>query len=394
MKPFQIRAGAICEGSEINHMLKIGSHVSFSDKGLLTAAKEAVSYGSSSFMIYTGAPQNTRRKPIEDLYIEEGKAAMKEAGIDEIVVHAPYIINLGSYKEDTFELAVRFLQEEIRRTDKIGVRNIVLHPGAYTDKDAEYGINRIAEGLNEVLDGTKETNVNIALETMAGKGTEIGRSFEEIAQIIEKVRDNSRLTVCMDTCHMHDAGYDLIHDLDGVLAQFDRIVGLDRVAVVHVNDSKNPRGAGKDRHAPVGAGWLGHEAIRNIVHHESLKDRPFILETPWIGQVDKKQRPMYEAEIALLRGDAMTRFGGEFFDHVEQLHHFFQKQDIDHRAYVLAVWDVLKNDAKAKKADPREPMDRLYDLVVENRIFPELSEEAVNQRITAWFAGKSLLVNA
>ncbi|QYR20665.1 deoxyribonuclease IV [Paenibacillus sp. sptzw28] len=375
-------------------MIKIGSHVSFSDKGLLNAANEAVSYGSSSFMIYTGAPQNTRRKPIEDLYIEEGKAVMKEAGIDEIVVHAPYIINLGSYKEDTFELAVRFLQEEIRRTSQIGVGNIVLHPGAYTDKDADYGIERIAEGLNEVLEGTKESNVNIALETMAGKGTEIGRSFEEIARIIDKVRDNERLTVCMDTCHMHDAGYDLIDDLDGVLADFDRIVGLDRVAVVHINDSKNPRGAGKDRHAPVGAGWLGYEAIRSIVHHEGLKGRPFILETPWIGQEDKTQRPMYEAEIALLRGDAANRFGSQFLDDVERLHHFFTKQDIDHRAFVLATWDVLKNDAKAKKADPREPMDRLYDLVAENRILSELSEEAVNQRITGWFAGKSLLVNA
>ncbi|MBW7455043.1 deoxyribonuclease IV [Paenibacillus sepulcri] len=375
-------------------MLKIGSHVSFSDKGLLTAAREAISYGSSSFMIYTGAPQNTRRKPIEDLYIEEGRALMNEAGINEIVVHAPYIINLGSYKEDTFELAVRFLQEEIRRTDKIGVRNIVLHPGAYTDKDADYGIARIAEGLNEVLDGTKETNVNIALETMAGKGTEIGRSFEELARIIEKVHENDRLTVCMDTCHMHDAGYDLIGDPDAVFSEFDRIVGLDRVAVVHVNDSKNGRGAGKDRHAPVGAGFLGYEAINRIVHHSELQGRPFILETPWIGQEDKTQRPMYEAEIALLRGDTKERFGEEFLGDVERLHHFFGKQEIDHRDFVLQTWDVLKNDAKAKKADPREPMDRLYQLVAENRILPELSEEAINQRITGWFAGKELLVNA
>ncbi|WP_314003550.1 deoxyribonuclease IV [uncultured Paenibacillus sp.] len=376
-------------------MLKIGSHVSLSDKGLLTAAQEAVSYGSSSFMIYTGAPQNTRRKPIEDLYIEEGKAVMQANGIGEIVVHAPYIINLGSYKEETFELAVRFLQEEVRRTHRIGVKNIVLHPGAYTDKDPEYGIARIAEGLNEVLEGTKETDVSIALETMAGKGTEIGRSFEEIASIIDKVKHNDRLTVCMDTCHMNDAGYDLIGDLDGTLAEFDRIVGLDRVAVVHINDTKNPRGSGKDRHAPVGAGFLGHEAINNIVHHELLAGRPFILETPWIGKDDKTCRPMYEAEIALLRGDAMDRFGEGFFDHVERLHHFFEKEEIDRRAYVLSVWDALKNDAKAKKADPREPMDRLYDLVVENRILPEdLSEEKINQRITAWFAGRQLLVNA
>ncbi|MFC4776824.1 deoxyribonuclease IV [Paenibacillus sp. GCM10023252] len=376
-------------------MLKIGSHVSFSDKGLLSATKEAVSYGSSSFMIYTGAPQNTRRKPIDTLYIEEGKEAMAAAGINEIVVHAPYIINLGSYKEDTFELAVRFLQEEIRRTHQIGVRNIVLHPGAYTDKDAEYGIARIAEGLNEVLDGTQETDVNIALETMAGKGTEIGRSFEELAQIIDKVRSNNRLTVCMDTCHMHDAGYDLVGDLDGVLKQFDQTVGLNRVAVVHVNDSKNARGAGKDRHAPVGAGYLGHEAIHSIIHHEALAGRPFILETPWIGKSDKTERPMYEAEIALLRGDASERFGQSYFDHVERLHHFYGKQEIDPRTFVLSTWELLKNDAKAKKADPREPMERLFDLAAAGGVFPEeLTEEQINQRITGWFAGKQLLVNA
>jgi len=376
-------------------VLKIGSHVSFSDKGLVTATEEAVSYGSSSFMIYTGAPQNTRRKPMEELYIEEGKALMRQHGIDEIVVHAPYIINLGSYKKDTFELAVRFLQEEIRRTHAIGVGHIVLHPGAYTDKDPEYGIARIAEGLNEVLAGTEGLDVKIALETMAGKGTEIGRSFEEIAAIIEKVKDNDRLSVCLDTCHMHDAGYDIVDDLDGVLREFDRVVGLDRVAVVHLNDSKNPRGAAKDRHAPVGAGYLGYEAIKRVVDHELLTGRPFILETPWIGKDSKTSRPMYEAEIALLRGDARERFGEDFFDHVERLHHFFDKEAIDGRTYVLSVWETLKNDAKAKKADPREPMDRLYDLVIENRVLPEdLSEEAVNHRLTAWFAGKRLLKEA
>ncbi|MGN7456483.1 deoxyribonuclease IV [Paenibacillus pasadenensis] len=376
-------------------MLKIGSHVSFSDKGLVTAAQEAISYGSSSFMIYTGAPQNTRRKPIESLYIEEGKQLMEGAGIGEIVVHAPYIINLGSYKEDTFELAVRFLQEEIRRTHAIGVRNIVLHPGAYTDKDAEFGINRIAEGLNEVLSGVEETDVNIALETMAGKGTEIGRTFEELAAIMDKVSNNDRLTVCLDTCHMHDAGYDLAGDLDGVLQQFDRIVGLDKAAVVHVNDTKNPIGSHKDRHTPIGSGWLGYDAIERIVRHEALAGRPFILETPWIGKDPKKQRPMYEAEIALLRGDGLERFGERFFDQLERLHHFLGKQDIDRRTYVLSVWDTIKSDAKARKADPREPMERLYDLVREaGEDFRDTAEEELNQLITYWFAGKQALVNA
>lgn len=372
-------------------MLKIGSHVSFSDKGLLNAAEEAVTYGSSTFMIYTGAPQNTRRKPIEDQFVEEGKAVMDKHGMGEIVVHAPYIINLGSYKEDTFELAVRFLQEEIRRTNYLGVKNIVLHPGAYTDKDAEYGIARIAEGLNEVLSGVKDTDVNIALETMAGKGTEIGRSFEEIAAIMEKVEDNRRLTVCMDTCHIHDAGYDIVNDFDGVIDQFDRIVGLDRLAVVHLNDSKNVRGAGKDRHAPVGAGLIGFDAMRYIVHHDKIRHLPLILETPWIGKVDGKERPMYEAEIALLRGDVESRLGSEFLDHVERLEFFFRKQEIDQREFVVGTWEILKNDAKAKKADGREPMERLYDMIEESRLFEDLSEEQINHRLTAWFAGKHAL---
>ncbi|ADO55339.1 deoxyribonuclease IV [Paenibacillus polymyxa] len=373
-------------------MLKIGSHVSFSDKGLLSATKEASSYGSSSFMIYTGAPQNTRRKPMESMYLEEGKQLMAEKGMEDIVVHAPYIINLGSYKENTYELAVSFLQEEIRRTHAIGVKNIVLHPGAFTDKDAEYGIRRIADGLNEVLNGVKETDVNIALETMAGKGTEMGRSFEEIASIIDKVERNERLTVCMDTCHIHDAGYDIVNDLDGVLEQFDRIVGLNRIQVVHINDSKNPVGAHKDRHTPIGSGWIGYQTIHNVVHHEALQGRPFILETPWIGKEAKTQRPMYEVEIALLRGNVKERFGDEFLGQVEQLHSFFKKQDVDVRKFVLDTWTLLKNDAKARKADPREPLERLYDMITEAGLFPEMSEEHINQRLIACFAGSHLPV--
>ncbi len=372
-------------------MTKIGSHVSFSDKGLLNASEEAVSYGSSTFMIYTGAPQNTRRKPIETQFIEEGKALMDKHGIDEIVVHAPYIINLGSYKEDTFELAVRFLQEEIRRTDYIGVKNIVLHPGAYTDKDAEYGLARIAEGLNEVLAGVKDTKVNIALETMAGKGSELGRSFEELAEIIDKVTDNERLTVCLDTCHVHDAGYNIVDDLDGVLEHFDRVVGLNRLALIHLNDSKNPKGASKDRHAPVGSGWIGYKAMHNVVHHEKLKHLPMILETPWIGKEDKTQRPMYEAEIALLSNNLSGRFGSEFLDHVERIDYLLGKKDIHHRDFILQTWEMLKTDAKAKKEDGREPMERLYDILVEERLFPELTEEQLNHRLTVWLAGKEAL---
>ncbi|MFD1775753.1 deoxyribonuclease IV [Paenibacillus rhizophilus] len=374
-------------------MLKIGSHVSCAAKGLLSAANEANEYGSSSFMIYTGAPQNTRRKPIEDMYPEEGKAAMRDNGVEEIVVHAPYIINLGSYKNHTYQLAVDFLQQEIHRTHALGVKHIVLHPGAYTDKDPEYGIQRIADGLNEVLGGTHETEVHIALETMAGKGTEMGRSFEEIASIIDKVVHNERLSICLDTCHIHDAGYDIVGDLDGVLEQFNKTIGLDRIGVVHINDSKNPIGSRKDRHTPIGSGWIGFDTINRVVHHELLAGRPFILETPWIGKDAKTQRPMYEAEIALLRGNVQERFGGEFLAQVEELHAFFAKQELDPRQYVLDIWNLLKTDAKAKKADPREPMERLYDLVTAADLFPDLSEEAVNHRLIAWLAGKQVLVN-
>lgn len=382
----RVRGGAGMERKGCT-MLKIGSHVSFSDKGLLNAAEEAVSYGSSTFMIYTGAPQNTKRKPIEDQFVEEGKALMAANGMEEIVVHAPYIINLGSYKDNTFELAVDFLQEEVRRTDYLGVRQIVLHPGAYTDKDPEYGIARIASGLNEVLKGTSETNVSIALETMAGKGTELGRTFEELALIIDQVEDSDRLSVCFDTCHVHDAGYDIVNDLDGVLEEFDRVIGLNRLAVVHLNDSKNPRGAAKDRHAPLGSGYIGFEAISRVVQHEKLKHLPFILETPWIGKDANKSRPMYEAEIALLRGNVAERFGDSFLEDVAKLDHYFRKQDICPREFILEVWDSLRNDPKAKKADKREPMERLYDMIEAEKLFEGMSEESINHRLTAWLCG-------
>ena len=377
-----------------NKMLRIGSHVSFSGKGLLNAAEEAVSYQSSTFMIYTGAPQNTRRKAIEKQFVEEGKAIMTEHGIEEIVVHAPYIINLGTYKDDKFEFAVRFLQEEMRRTSYLGVKNIVLHPGAFTEKDVEYGINRIAEGLNLVLTGTNDTEVNIALETMAGKGTEVGRKFEEIAKIMDQVADNQRLTVCMDTCHLHESGYDIIHDFDGVLEEFDKFIGLDRLAVVHLNDSKNFRGAGKDRHAPVGAGLIGFDAMNYIVHHENIRHLPLVLETPWISKEKGKERPMYKAEIALLQGDVEARLGEDYLDHVERLEFFFHKHEVEPRDFVVKTWELLKTDAKAKKADGREPITRLYDMVKEERLFPELSEEEVNHRIMGWFAGKHIFQSA
>mgnify|MGYP001186278477 CR=1 FL=1 len=282
-------------------MLKIGSHVSMSgSKMLLAASEEAVSYGATTFMIYTGAPQNTRRKKIEELNIEAGQAHMKEHGIKEIVVHAPYIINIANTtKPQTFRLGVDFLQKEIQRTEALGAKQIVLHPGSHVGAGAEKGIKKIVEGLNEVL--SEDSSVQIALETMAGKGTEIGRTFEELAQIIEGVTNNERLSVCFDTCHTHDAGYNVKEDFDGVLNEFDKIIGIDRIKVVHINDSKNEKGARKDRHENIGFGHIGFDALCYIVHHPQLKDVPKILETPYVGTDKNNKKPPYKHEIEMLR---------------------------------------------------------------------------------------------
>jgi deoxyribonuclease IV len=282
-------------------MLKIGSHVSMSGKKMLLAAsEEAVSYGANTFMVYTGAPQNTRRKKIEDLNIEAGLIHMKENGIDNIVVHAPYIINIGnSQNVDTFQLGVRFLKSEIERTEAIGAKQIVLHPGAHVGAGAELGIKKIIEGLNEVLE--KDQSVQIALETMAGKGSECGRSFEELAQIFDGVTYNDKLSVCFDTCHTHDAGYDIVNDFDGVLEQFDKLIGIDRIKVMHINDSKNERGASKDRHENIGFGHIGFKALNYIVHHPSLTNVPKILETPYVGEDKNSKKPPYKFEINMFK---------------------------------------------------------------------------------------------
>lgn len=282
-------------------MLRIGSHVSMSGKEmLLGSSKEAASYGANTFMIYTGAPQNTRRKAIEDLNIEAGMAHMEANGIAEIVVHAPYIINIGnSIKPETYELGVDFLRSEISRTEALGAKQIVLHPGAHVGAGTEAGIKQIIKGLNEVLEA--DQSVQIALETMAGKGTEIGRNFEELAAIIDGVTHNDKLSITFDTCHTHDAGYDIVGDFDGVLNQFDKIIGLDRLKVLHLNDSKNIRGAGKDRHANIGFGEIGFDALNYIIHHPELADIPKILETPYVGEDKKNKKPPYKFEIAMLR---------------------------------------------------------------------------------------------
>lgn len=267
---------------------------------LLGASEEAASYGANTFMIYTGAPQNTRRKSIAELNIMNGLFHMKEHGMSNIVVHAPYIVNLGNTtKPETFELGVTFLQEEIKRTAALEATQIVLHPGAHVGAGVDAGIARIVEGLNEVL--TDEQPVQIALETMAGKGSEIGRTFDELARIIDGVTHNERLSVCFDTCHVHDAGYNIVEDFDGVLNEFDKIVGLDRLKVLHINDSKNVRGAAKDRHENIGFGEIGFDALKYIVHHPQLMHVPKILETPYVGADAKNKKAPYKVEIAMLR---------------------------------------------------------------------------------------------
>ncbi|SCS23699.1 deoxyribonuclease IV [Staphylococcus caeli] len=279
----------------------LGSHVSMNGKKMLEgSAEEAAKFGESTFMIYTGAPQNTRRKPIEELNIEQGHKVMEANGLSNIVVHAPYIINIANtVKPHVFELGVEFLQSEIERTQALGAQDIVLHPGSHVGEGTDAGIQKIIEGLNEVL--TNDNNVRIALETMAGKGSEIGRNFEEIARIIDGVNHNERLSVCFDTCHTHDAGYNVKEDFDGVLNEFDKIVGVDRIKVVHVNDSKNDIGAHKDRHENIGFGYIGFDALNYIVHHDTFKNVPKILETPYVGEDKKNKKPPYKLEIEMLK---------------------------------------------------------------------------------------------
>lgn len=285
--------------------IKLGSHVGMAGKEMfLASVKEAASYGANVLMLYTGAPQNTKRKDIGELNIDAGWVYAKEHGIGELVVHAPYIINLANtVKPETYELAVEFLQKELVRTAAMRSRILVLHPGSHVNAGAEAGIARIVEGLNTVLD-QNENEVYIALETMAGKGSEIGRSFEELRVIYDGVHRRERLRVCFDTCHVNDAGYDLVNDYEGVFRHFDEVLGLDQIAVFHINDSVNPLGAHKDRHANIGQGSIGFETLYRVVHDPRFAEIPKILETPWLCEEGsaKKTIPPYREEIARLEG--------------------------------------------------------------------------------------------
>ena len=281
-----------------NEQLYIGSHVSMSSpEYYLGAVKEALSYEANTFMFYTGAPQNTIRLPLERLRIEEGRALIKQSGIDEskIVVHAPYIINIANQlNPDNYELGQSNLLRELKRTYAFGPKILVLHPGSHVGTGEENGLNSIIKALNEVLD-QDGTDVKIALETMAGKGSEMGTSFEQLEQIISSLKKPERVGVCLDTCHISDDGFD-VSDFDAILKHFDEVIGLDKLLVVHVNDSKNPIGAHKDRHENIGYGFIGFDSLNKVVHHPLLTNIPKILETPYV-----EGNPPYKKEIEMFR---------------------------------------------------------------------------------------------
>lgn len=283
--------------------IKLGCHVGMAGKEMfLASAKEAASYGANVFMLYTGAPQNTRRKDISELNIEAGWEYARQHGIEEIVVHAPYITNLANtVKPETYELAVEFLEKEIIRTAAMRSRIMVLHPGSHVNAGVEAGIAQVINGLNTVLN-QNDDDVYIALETMAGKGSEVGRTFEELKAIYDGVDKKDRLRVCFDTCHVNDAGYDIVNHYDEVFEEFDKVIGLDQIAVFHINDSMNPLGAHKDRHANIDKGSIGYETLHRLVHDERFIDVPKILETPWLAEEgsDKKTKPPYKEEIEWL----------------------------------------------------------------------------------------------
>lgn len=280
----------------------IGSHVSMKGKSMfLGSAQEAALYGENVFMIYTGAPQNTRRKPIEELNIPAGQAFMADHNQRAVVIHAPYVVNLGNtVKPQNYGFAVEFLTAEIKRAAALGANQIVLHPGAHVGAGPDAAIAQIGKGLDEILTAADEP-VQIALETMAGKGTEVGRSFEELAAIMDATSANDRLSVCFDTCHTSDAGYDIATDFDGVLNEFDHVIGVDRLKVIHLNDSKNPQGSHKDRHANIGLGTLGFDVLNRIAHHPQLQTVPKIMETPVMGPDRKHGVNPHGYEVAMLK---------------------------------------------------------------------------------------------
>ena len=277
-------------------MLIIGSHVSFNKQSqLLGSLEEALSYGANTFMFYTGAPQNTIRYEISNELTNMALNKMKENNIDinKIIVHAPYIVNLANNKEDSkYDFSINFLKQEVKRCESIGIKYMVLHPGSHVGLGVDIAIQNIINGLNIIL---KDSKTTILLETMAGKGTEVGKSFEEIKEIIDGVEYKDKIGVCLDTCHINDAGYNL-NNFDDVLDEFDKVVGIGYLKCIHVNDSKNIMGSHKDRHENIGYGTIGFNNLLNVIYHEKLESIPKILETPYIND-----KAPYKEEIEMIR---------------------------------------------------------------------------------------------
>ena len=276
-------------------MLKIGSHVSFKkDTQLVGALNEALSYGSTAFMFYTGAPQNTNRVSLSDELTLEAKKIMKEKGLDigNVVVHAPYIINLANGDESKYNFSISFLKQECKRCETLGIKKLILHPGSHVGLGVDVAISNITRALNEVL---KDTSTVILLETMAGKGTEIGRNFAEIKEIISRIDYQDKIGICLDTCHLSDAGYD-ISNFDSILDELRDLELLDKVLCIHINDSKNILGSHKDRHENIGFGELGFDNLIKVIYNDRLSNIPKILETPYIEGC-----PPYKFEIEMIR---------------------------------------------------------------------------------------------
>ena len=282
--------------------LIIGSHVSYkNDTGLLGSVEEALSYGVNTFMFYTGAPQNTRRGAINDELTYKGYKLMKENNIalENVIVHAPYIINLCNDKN--FDFSVSFLKQEVIRCEELGMTKLVLHPGASVGLERSHAIANIIKGLNIILDDNH--NVIICLETMAGKGTEVGKTFEELKFIIDNIKNKSKIGICLDTCHINDAGYDL-NNFDKVLDEFDKVIGLDYLKCIHINDSKNTIGSHKDRHENIGLGTIGFDNLINIIYNKRIENLPKILETPYVDDIEsdkKRVYPPYKFEIEMIK---------------------------------------------------------------------------------------------
>lgn len=285
--------------------MKIGCHVGNSGPLMLAGSiKEALSYGANCFMVYLGPPQNTIRKPIESMNADLMKIVAEENNInlDDVIIHAPYIVNLARHDEEKFDFAVRFIAQEVQGVHNIGCKYLVLHPGSAVDSEREDALRQVARGINEIINLTPNARTVIAIETMAGKGNEVGRTFEEVKFIIDLVNDKSRVGVCLDTCHINDGGYDLVNNYEQVINDFNKIIGLDYLKVIHVNDSKNSLGSHKDRHENIGFGNLGFDTIKKIFNDQRFIDIPKILETPYVASLDKKQNfPPYKYEIAMIK---------------------------------------------------------------------------------------------